>query len=124
MENIEGLTAHIQGIEDLSEEEKNGFINQLRSGKNPEEVLDEVENKLQEKIDDIFDAQGITLDKNDPDYQAKFKEMATEIKSAESEFSQTMADIEKESNQLQNDTSKELDEAKLEEVRSKIVAEE
>jgi hypothetical protein len=122
MENLEKLIANILGIEDLSEEEKNGFIKQLQDGKDPEEVLDDVENKLQEKIDEIFDAEGVTLDENDPEYKAKFKEMATEIKSAEADFNETMGVIEKESSQLQNGFSKELDEVKLEEVRAKLAA--
>lgn len=122
MEKLEEIIAHIQKIGELSEEEKNRFIKQLQEGKDPEEVLDEIEDKLQEKIDDIFDEEGIVLDENDPGYKAKFKEIETEIKSAEAEFNQIMSDIEKESNQLQGDTSKEIDEAKLEEIRAKLAS--
>jgi hypothetical protein len=121
---IEELISHIQKIEELSEEEKNYFIKQLQDGKNPEEVLDEIEDKLQKKIDNIFDSEGITVDENDPEYQAKYKEMNDEIAVAEAEFNQEMTSIEKEADQLQSDTSRELDEEKLEEVRSKLATEE
>ncbi len=117
---MEDLTAYIQGNEELNEEEKSHFLKQLQDGKDPEEVMDEIEDKLQGKIEDIFISQGVGADENDPEYQVKKKEMEDQIASAEAEFNQTMSEIEKETDQVYVDTSKEIDEVKLEEVRSKI----
>ena len=122
MENLEELIAHIQGIEDLSEEEKNNYIKQLQEGKSYDEVIDDIQTKLQEKIDAIFDSEGITVDENDPEYQAKKKELDDEIAAAEAEFNQGMASLEEEASKFQGEVSKELDEAQLEDVRARLSA--
>jgi hypothetical protein len=113
---------YIKTISELGEEEKNQFIAMIQNGENPLEVLDKVEDKLQDKLDDVFKGEGIELDENDPEYQAKNKEMTDEIKAAEDEFDKTMDDIQKESDQIQEETLREADDIKAQALKDQLTS--
>ncbi len=118
--NTQETIEYIQTIEELIEEEKNNYIDMIKNGADLVEVLDQIEDTLQKKLDDVFEEAGVALDENDPEYQAKHKEMINELQSAENEFNTTMEEIETEVDNFQEETVKQVDEAKKEAVRSSI----
>lgn len=122
--NAQETIVYIQTIEELSDEEKNKYIDLIKNGADLVEVLDQIEDALQAKLDGVFEEAGVTLDENDPEYQAKQKEAIEELQSAENEFNATMSEIETEVDKFQEETIQQVDEAKMEAVRSSIASEE
>lgn len=121
MENgIQEAKDYIKTISELSEEEKEQFLAMIESGENPADVLDKIEEKLQEKLNDVFKEEGIELDENDPAVQARNNEMLSEVKAAEDEFNKTMDEIEKESDQIQEEALAEADKIKADNLKSKL----
>ena len=92
----------------------------LENGENPVEVLAKIEDILQEKIDAVFESAGITLDESDPEYQAKYQEMLAEMQAAELDFNQEMDAIKIETDHLKDVASEEIDQVKIEAIKSKI----
>lgn len=123
MDKIEEAINYIQSIEGLADADKQEFINRIKNGEPVDEVFDAIEDKIQGKIDDVFDKAGVKLDPDDPEYQAKEKEMMDEAEAAKKEFNATMSDIDAEASQIQADTTKELDEVAMEDARAKLAAE-
>ncbi len=111
---------YIKTMEELSDDEKNKFLSMLENGENPVEVLAKIEDILQEKIDAVFESAGITLDESDPEYQAKYQEMLAEMQAAELDFNQEMDAIKIETDHLKDVASEEIDQVKIEAIKSKI----
>lgn len=120
MANKQKAIDYIKTIKELSEEEQLVFIKKIEDGGKPYEVLGEIEDAMQDKIDDIFKQAGIELDKNDPEYKAINEEMENEILAAEKEFNEAMSEIEVEINQIQLEAGRELDDIKIKELEEKI----
>jgi hypothetical protein len=111
---------HIKSLENLSDDEKKAFIGMIENGEDPVDVLDKVEDAIQEKIDDIFDKAGAKLDENDPEYQAKQKEMMDGIQVAEDEFNGEMESINSEAKKIEDEASEEIDKIKIEAINLKM----
>lgn len=103
------LVKYVQKIKELEVKEKDEFITMLKNGQDPVEILDKIEDKLQEKLDGVFEEAGVELDENDPEYKAKQKEMMDEFQEAEKEFGMKMSHIAEEAEFLQKDVAKQIE---------------
>jgi hypothetical protein len=111
---------YIKTMEELSDDEKNKLLSMLENGENPVEVLAKIEDILQEKIDAVFESAGVTLEESNPEYQAKYQEMLAEMQAAELDFNQEMDAIKIETDHLKDVASEEIDQVKIEAIKSKI----
>ena len=118
--NAQETIEYIQTIEELSDQEKKQYTDMINSGADLVDVLDQVEDALQKKINSVFEEAGVTLDENDPEYQKEHEKMLAELQSAEDEFNETMGEIETDVNKFQEETIAETDKAKIEAIRSDI----
>lgn len=120
--NTQETVEYIQAIKELSDQEKKQYVDAINNGTDLVDILDQVEDNLQEKLDGVFEEAGVTLDESDPEYQAKHKEMMNELQSAENEFNTTMSEIETDVNKFQEETIQKVDEVKMEAIRSSIAS--
>lgn len=114
MEGQQKTIEYIRTIDELSEEEKGALVKEVEDGEDIGIVLDKAADKLQDKLDAIFEEKGIELDENEI-AQAE-GEMNAEIQSAENEFGDTMKKIDKESDAVTAETDAALVAARKEDI--------
>jgi hypothetical protein len=109
----------IEGIEDLSAEEKAGYIAMIKNGDDPVEVLDKIEDSIQEKVAKEFSEADIDVTE-DPEFQPAYKEMANDFKLAEEELDESMAKLDSEANEIEKETIQSADNLKIEAIKANI----
>jgi hypothetical protein len=120
MDNRQKTIDYINTIMELGSEEKNEFLKRVQDGDDIATTLDDIENKLQDKMDVIFTEAGVELDEKDPEYAQKHKEMMDEIQVAGDEFNVEMENIQKEAEELRVNTGNEIDQLKIEDLQNKL----
>ncbi|MFA7209583.1 MAG: hypothetical protein WC120_04845 [Parcubacteria group bacterium] len=122
--NVESIKKYIQDNPEIDQLKKENYLRVLSSPDITKaeiaEILDELEDAVQDKIDGVYAGAGVVLDENDPEYKKQYQKMTDEIKAAEEEFNLAMDGIGSEMDGIETDTSNQLDDIKLQSVRDSI----
>ncbi|MDP1884174.1 MAG: hypothetical protein Q8L10_02295 [Candidatus Moranbacteria bacterium] len=122
--NVESIKKYIQDNPEIDQAKKEGYLKILSSPDVSKaeisEILDELEDAVQAKIDGVYADAGVVLDENSPEYKRQYQQMATEIDAAEKEFNSSMDEIDKEMNEVEEDTSQKIDDVKAQSIRDSI----
>ncbi len=113
LEQLEAATA-------LDPVTKQDIINRINKEGLTDDVLDYLKDVLQEQWDTDIASIGATLDENDPEFKKKYQETLDTIEKAKKDFDTSMNALQKEAQQIQDDTSKQLDNIQIQSVQQKI----
>lgn len=118
----EELTAKIKNLK-LEPDQEEFLIKKIEAAPEmTDEVVSSIREEIQKMIDGAFDAMGVTLDENDPEYQAEHQKMLTKIEAAENEFNAEMTALEKEADDLTKESSNQMDNLQMKAVQNQINA--
>ncbi|OGF20646.1 hypothetical protein A2316_03830 [Candidatus Falkowbacteria bacterium RIFOXYB2_FULL_38_15] len=107
---------------DIEKVKKDAILDRIQSASEVDnDLIDWLKSEVQTLIDNGFAQAGITDDENDPKYQAKFKEMMSEIDAAEDGFNQGIKKLEKEVDEVTADAAEQLDTLQAQAAKSKLV---
>lgn len=117
---LQEAISYIEKIDELDDAEKSKFIEMVRSGENPADVLERIEDNLEGKLEQVFREEGVEIDPKDPEFKAAEKEMSDEIKAAEDEFTKEMESIETQSHDIHEESVKQSDDLKIQALKDKL----
>ncbi|MDP1833755.1 MAG: hypothetical protein U0944_01905 [Candidatus Moranbacteria bacterium] len=122
--NTGSIIEHIQNNPEVDQSKKEGYLQILSSPDvtkiEVNEILDELEDDIQGKVDDVYAGAGVKLDENNPEYKKQYQQMAGEIDAAAKEFSSSMDEIAGEMDGLEDKTAKEIDDIKIKSIMNSI----
>lgn len=120
MNQVEELISLIKKHEGFSQSEREAWIAHIQQEGMTDALKDELKALLQSKIDQEYSELGIELDEGSAEYKNAYQTMVSEIEAAEKEFKDQAKDLKLQSDQLQKDTSQEMDAAMAESARQAI----
>jgi len=104
---------------DLNEAVKTTLIKRVTEEGLTQDVLDVLKEAFQMEIDKGFDALGIDIS-DTPEYKEREAAMVKEVEAAKADFDTTMADIDKQTRILQEETGKALDELEAQIIKDQM----
>lgn len=116
----EELISMINQHEGFSQTERDIWIARIQQEGVTDILKDELKTLLQSKIDQEYAELGIELDEGSEEYKTAHQTMISEIDSAEIEFKDLAKTLKQQADQLQKDTSQEMDAAMAESARQAI----
>lgn len=116
----EELISMINQHEGFSQSERNIWIARIQQEGATDVLKNELKALLQSKIEQEYGELGIELDEGSTEYKAAHQAMVSEIDAAETEFKDQAKVLKQQSDQLQKDTSQEMDVAMAESARQAI----
>lgn len=115
------LIAQISQMDEVPETVRKQWLNSVEKASAVDfELLDWLRTAMQNQIDATYNEIGVKDDENDPEFKQRFEQMLTEIEAAKNEFQTTMEQLQKEAQQVQEKTSKQLDDIQIQEVQDRI----
>ncbi len=105
---------------DLSDSAKQTWVSRILEEGLTQELLNDLKGAFQIEIDAGFDKLGIDIS-DTQEYKESEATMVKEVEAAEADFNQTMVGLNQQAKKLDEDTSKALDDLKVQAIKDKIV---
>ncbi|MDD5489831.1 MAG: hypothetical protein PHP25_04090 [Candidatus Moranbacteria bacterium] len=119
-DEISEIKKYLQSLTQLSNQEKQKYIDMMDKGEDFVDILDMISDGLQQKLDKVYQDAGIEIDYNDPEVKQADAEMNAELRAAAEEFNQEMGKIKKLAQDLHTETVREADESQMTALRNKL----
>lgn len=115
--NLESLISFVKSSS-LSDDVKEVLVDRLEAEGLTTSVVDVLKQAFQDNIDELFDAAGVKLDPNDPEFIAQHQKYAEEVDAAVEDMNADMNKLQSVVQGKMNDIDKDIDAVHADKIRA------